>query len=97
MPSLQITAWNDAVSTSMGDVLQEEIVSIGAGSLQSGVIVGSGVFRKVRMYADSDCFVTWGANPTATTDGTSGRFLGANNPEYFQLEAGERVAVIERV
>jgi len=98
MATLQITVFEVAGSTALGDPLQEEIVAVGAGSLTSNVIVGSGKRRRtVRFYTDTDCWVTWGASPTAKTDGTAGRMLGADNPEYWNVEAGHKIAVIERV
>jgi hypothetical protein len=97
MASLQLSVFSNASSTAAGDVLQEEVVNISNSSVQSNVIVGSNNYRVVRMYADVDCFVTWGSDPTALSDGTDGRFIGANNPEYFRLQAGEKVATIERV
>ena len=98
MATLFITVYEGAASVALGDPIQEEAVVIGAGSLQSNVITGIAPRRKrVRLYADVDCFATWGDNPTATTDGTSGRPLGADNPEYFDIESGYRIAVIERL
>jgi len=96
MASLQLTVFSNANSTAAGDVLQEEVVTVSGTSAQSSVITGSGNYRVVRIYSDVDCFLTWGSNPTALTDGPAGRFIGANNPEYFRLQAGERFAVIER-
>ncbi len=101
MASLFITVFEVAGATALGDPIQEEKVAIGAGSLTSTAITGlvaTAVKRRtVRLYADVDCFVTWGAAPTATTDGTSGRALGADNPEYFHINAGDLIAVIQRV
>lgn len=94
---LFITVWGGAGEVAMGDVLQEEVVAVGGGSLQSNVITGSGVRQRVRLYSDTDCFVTWGSNPIAVGDGSSGRAMGADNPEYFEVNAGQKIAVIERV
>lgn len=98
MATLQITVFEMAASTALGDPLQEEVVTVGAGSLSSNVIVGSGKKRRtIRFYTDTDCFVTWGESPTAKTDGEAGRMLGADNPEYWNVQAGHKIAVIERV
>ena len=87
-----------AGNTALGVKLQENVVTVGAVSAQSAVIVGdSRRSRKVRLYSDTDCFVEWGANPTATTDGLAGMPVGADNPEWIDVEAGQRLAVIERV
>ena len=64
MALLFISVWGGAGEVAMGDVLQEEVVAVGGGSLQSNIITGSGVRQRVRLYSDTDCFVTWGNNPT---------------------------------
>ena len=47
---------------------------------------------RVRLMADSDCHVSWaGAATTADTP------MGAENPEYFGIEAGTAISVIQRV
>jgi len=101
MATLFITVWDSAKEVALGAPLQEEVVAIGAGSLQSNVITtqsdGRVTHRRVRLYADADCFVTWGSDPTALNDGSAGRAMGADNPEYFEITAGEKIAVIERV
>ena len=102
MTILFITVFEGANATALGDPIQEEKVAIGAGSLKSAVITATGasatnVRRVVRLYAIADCFVTWGADPTAVTDGTDGRAIGADSPEYFDIQAGHFVAVITRV
>ncbi len=97
MSTLFIATWRSAVEVARGDPLQEMVVTIGAGSLQSAAITGQNKARnRVRLYADVDCFVTWNEDPTALTDGTDGRPLGRNNVEYFDIEAGHKIAVIER-
>jgi len=102
MTKLFVTVFEGANATALGDPIQEEVVVIGAGSLKSAVITAAGasatnVRRVVRLYAIADCFVTWGADPTAVVDGTDGRAIGADNPEYFDIQAGHFVAVITRV
>ena len=96
MATLFIAVFETAGSTAIGPPIQEEVVAVGAGSLQSNVIV-AGRDRIVRLFTDTDCFVTWGANPTALIDGTEGRPLGLDNPEYFQIPAGDKIAVITRI
>lgn len=46
----------------------------------------------VRLLADANCHVKFGANPTATTND---ELLLANVPEWRFVEAGHKVAVIE--
>lgn len=98
MSKLQITVFTSASEVAHGVPIQEEWIDYTSSSVQSNAIAGSSrAQRRVRIFSDADCFVTWGANPTATTDGTSGRMMGAENPEYFSIEAGMKVAVIQRV
>ena len=96
MAFLQLTVWDGAGEVAIGELHLEEIVTVGAGSLQSSVIPGSKRSRRMRLFADVDCYVTWGLNPTAVADGANGRALAAESPEYFAIEAGHRVAVIAR-
>ncbi len=98
---LQISVFENAEEVLFGEPIQEEVVAIGAGSLTSNPISGSTTapvpVRRVRFVADADCFVHWGDNPTALTDGSAGRMLGAENPEVFGIPAGKVIAVINRV
>jgi hypothetical protein len=97
MATLFVAAFASAAQVAMGPPLQEMTVDIGVGSTQSAVIVGSGRrHRYVRLFADANCFVTWNANPVAIGDGSDGRPLAANVAEYFNIESGNKIAVIER-
>lgn len=98
MATLFYCVFDVAGATALGEPLQVGTTAIGASSAQSDAITGDGRKRRVvRCHSDADCFVTWGVNPTATIDGTSGIPLGAENPEYFNIEAGHKLAVIQRV
>lgn len=98
MATLFFAVWDNANQTLLGEPLQEDTVAVGAGSLQSAAISGTRKeIRRVRLFTDADCFVTWGDNPTALQDGTAGMPLGAENPEVVGIEAGQLIAVIERV
>ncbi len=97
MATLFFAVFEGAVEVASGDPVQEDVILITAGSLQSAVIVGTGRKRqRVRILADTDCFATWGLNPTALGDGTDGRPLTAGSAEYFGIEAGHKIATIER-
>ena len=97
MPTLFYAAFHSATQTAEGTPLLEGKIAIGAGSLQSAAMPGaSRVSRRVRIFCDSKAYVTWGTNPTAVNDGSDGRPMGSENPEYFDLEAGWKIAVIER-
>jgi hypothetical protein len=67
-------------------------VSIGAASVQSTNISG----QLVRLVSTSDCHLAFGAEPVASADGTC-IFLPASVPEYFVLNSGDRVAVIQDI
>ena len=71
MATLFFTVFSGAVEVAAGDPIQENKVTIGAGSTQSVVLVGTGRKRhRVRLLADTNCFATWGENPVAKSDGT---------------------------
>ena len=99
MSNLYIAAFKDAKEVALGLPALEESVAYTTSSVQSTVlpVQTPGIDYRVRIFSDADCFVTWGENPTALQDGTSGRPIGANNPEYFSIKNGHRLAVIERV
>ena len=98
MATLFVCIWVDAKQVALGDPLQEFPVTIAGTSTKSTTISGSGRKKiRARLFADADCFVTWGEDPTALNNGNDGRPLGAENPEYFDIETGHKIAVIERV
>ena len=97
MATLFFTVWRTAEEVALGDPLQESTIDIAATTTQGVVITGDNRQRnRVRVMADANCFVTWGEDPTATDDGLSGRPMGSENPEYFDIEAGHKIAVITR-
>ena len=99
MADLFYRVWRTAAEVANGPVLNENKVAIGGGSAQSGLInTGFGnESRRVRLFADTACFVTWGENPTVLSDGTEGMPVGAENPEYVEIRADHKIAVIQRV
>ncbi len=97
MATLFFTVFSGAAEVASGDPIQENVISIGGASAQSAVITGSGRKRhRVRVFADTNCFATWGISPVAKSDGTDGRPLEAGSAEYFDIEAGHKIATIER-
>jgi len=98
MAEMQFTVWDGASETAHGSVLQEDVVTTSATAANTAAITGSGrKIRKVRIYCENDCWVTWGApGITAVITGGEGRMMGADNPEYFSIEAGFEISVIER-
>jgi hypothetical protein len=65
-------------------------VAIGAASVQ-GSAPSDGV-TILRFFATADCYLAFGANPTASS---SAMFLPAGFIEYFEIKAGEKYAVIQ--
>lgn len=97
MTTLYGCVFEAAGEVAFGDPIQEFAVTISGTSTQSPAIIGSGrKRRRIRLYPDGDCFVTWAEDPVALNDGTSGRPMGAEQREYFDIEAGHKIAVIER-
>ena len=98
MPTMQFTVWGAATATAEGPVLQEDVITIDVTATNTAAIEGSGrKMRRVRIFCDTDAWVTWGApGITALIDGTEGRMMGAENPEYFPIEAGFEISVIAR-
>ncbi len=96
MATLFVAVWETAVEVALGDPLQEFQVDIAATSTASTeTISGSdNKRRRIRLFADANCFVTWGTTPVAVS--TASRPMGSENPEYFDIQAGYKIAVIER-
>ena len=94
MATLTATVYDSAAEVAMGYPLEELQVAVGGGSLQTDAITTSGMeVKRVRLFTDTDCHVAFGDNPTAT----SANFpLGAENPEYVWVKAGDKIAVIAR-
>jgi len=81
-------------------------ITIGAASVQSAAFaVASQPFggmaspfqqntQHVRLVSTTNCWVSFGASPTAAM-GSNSIYLPANTPEYFYVNPGEKVAVIQ--
>lgn len=90
-----------------------QTVAIGAGSIQSAAfstgpmntysqalntpITSPNNTTHIRLVGTADCWVSFGANPTAAIAGISSILLPAGIPEYFWVYPGEKVAVIQNV
>jgi len=90
-----------------------QTLSIGAGSVQSAAFqtyptsgsytpAGSQITSPnntlhIRLVATSDCWVSFGTNPTAAIAGVASILLPTGVPEYFWVFPGERVAVTQNV
>ena len=102
MATLQYTVFETAGATADGPVLNENVITIGGSSDQSPTVIDPNTAanrtRRVRITVDANCWVTWGADPTALTDGTDGRMMGTDvsTAEYFSIPAGLKISVIQR-
>jgi len=99
MATLQYTVWRSAAEVANGPVVAEGAVTIAGTSTASAAVMDAGGgnnSRRVRLFADTACFVTWAENPTALGDFTDGRALGSENPEYFEIPSNFKLAVISR-
>jgi len=96
MATLFVAVWEHAGEVALGNVIQEFQVNIAATSTPSteSIIGDKKRTRRIRLFADADCFVTWGAAPVAVS--SASRPMGAENPEYFEIQAEQKIAVIER-
>ena len=68
----------------------EQTIAIGVASAQSGAFNAATNF--IRAHADSVCSIAVGVNPTATAANAR---MAANQTEYFQVRAGDKIAVIQ--
>jgi len=94
MAILWATVYEGASLTPSGLPIQVTQVGISATAASTGVIIGSNRKRRVvRLFADADCHFTFGASPSATVSDSP---LGAENPEYIEVEAGQSISVIAR-
>ena len=94
MASVFITVWDSAREVALGDPVQYAEAVIGGAN--SNPIAGSLKKRKrCRIYANANCWVNWGENPTAT-GATDSLPVASDNPEYLDIEAGHIVTAITR-
>ena len=95
MANLYISVYDGAASTPIGD--PEQYLTAVIGGANSDTVLGSNRKRwTARFYAESDCWMKRGENPTATGASDS-EPIGADNPEYFTVEAGHVITAITRV
>ena len=91
---MQITVVGAAAEVALGDVLKEEKSTVSGTSAQTSAVDGTDELRIVRVMCDTGSYVHWATSPTALVDGSAGRLIGANNPEYFSIKAGLKLAAI---
>ncbi len=102
MATLYATVFRSAGAVASGDPSQEFPTPIAGTSTPSTVAVMAVDEPKKRRYvvrilADEDCFLNWGeGTPVATADGNGGRAISAGVAEYFYVQAGHKLATIQR-
>jgi len=64
-----------------------------ASSATTAAVAGQGDDLTVTVYATADCFLAFGAAPTATS---SGHFLAAGERMYFRMTSGHKIAAIRK-
>lgn len=67
----------------------EQTVAIGGASTQSSAF--NAKTHLVRVHTDAICSIAFGSDPTATT---STMRLAADTTEYFEVQPGDKIAVI---
>lgn len=95
MASIYITEYTGirALATPVvGNATSAQAVAIGAASAQSVALAATTTL--VRVFAGAKCTINIGANPTATATNTIQ--LGEEQFDYFTVNPGEKIAVIER-
>lgn len=102
MATLFVTVWEDAKEVALGLPSQQFTVTIGSGSVKSTKInqidASDNRHKRIRLMADGKCFVNRGdTNVIADQTGANGWPMGSENPEYHSIQAGQFLAVIERV
>ena len=86
--------WEHAGEVALGDPIQYTAAVIDG--VNSAVISGNNKKRRrVRLYAEADCWIKVGASPTAT-GGSDSMPLSIGNPEYIDIEAGHVLTAITR-
>lgn len=98
MPTVDITSYaalphdqqGRLVAAGLEPSLGNQQVSITAGSVQSAAL--SDIARFVRIHTDGAIRIAFGTNPTASA--TSQR-MAANSTEFFGVQPGTKVAVIQ--
>lgn len=70
-----------------------DYVAVSGTSAQSAAI--SANCWEVRLVCTTNCHINFGANPTAAATDSNGIYLPAGVVEYFHVNPGQKVAVIQ--
>lgn len=69
-----------------------QTITTGASSAQTAAVVGT---YEVLLVATKDCFVSWGANPSASASAAGNVYLLAGEKFWVQLLPSDKVAAIQ--
>lgn len=98
MPTVDITSYDKLPSDQQGRLvfagmepsIGNQQVSITGGSLQSAAL--SDITRFVRIHTDGAIRIAFGVNPTASA---ASQRMAANSTEFFGVQPGTKIAVIQ--
>lgn len=95
MADVFATVWEHAETVALGNPLGY-LTAVIDGS-ESGVVPGTGKKRRrVRLFAQEDCWVNWGETGLTVTNNTDAIPLAASVAEYFDIEAGYVIKAVTR-
>lgn len=95
MATLWIHSFANAKETAFDAPFQTVQVTVTGAAASAAVLTtptGQKNMMRVRLFADVDCHVSWDGADATTADLP----MGADNPEYFGIESGTVISVIER-
>jgi len=78
-----------ALAVSKLPAITEQVVAIGGTSTQSNAF--NALTRLIRVHTDAICSIAISSNPTATANTSR---MAAGQTEYFEVNAGDKIAVI---
>lgn len=70
-----------------------DYIAVGAASVQSAVFGAQ--TREIRVVSTTACHINIGTSPTAAATDNNGIYLPANVIDYFHVNPGQRLAVIQ--
>jgi hypothetical protein len=98
MPTLWFHTFDTASEAANGPVLQKGTINIGAtatlGDMITGKSTGDKRNRTVRVFTDADCYIAWGDADTEAN--ATDVPIRSEDAEYFHLNEGDYISVIER-
>jgi len=93
MAKVYMTVFESAAEVALGLIQFTNATIDGAASSAIDGTARKG--RRVRLYAESACWVAWGTSPNPTGEDDA-MPLGPDNPEYISMEAGQTLKAISR-